>query len=124
MMSLRSSFASLVAVVSGCALAFRGVPRGLELGTVAVDLFGAEGTLVLHSLDLGSSQQIAIKAGETRLAEVPAGFYSIELVSGAAGERGSAPSSVGRGLIVVAAGQVTTLRLAIEGDTVHERLAA
>jgi hypothetical protein len=110
MMSIHASFAALVSVLSGCALACCGAPRGFALGAVAIDLSGVEGTVSLRSLGRGSSEQIAVKAGETRIADVPAGSYSVELVTDAPASRGSA--SVPRAQIVVAPGKVTTLRLA------------
>lgn len=110
-MSLRSSVASLLAILSGCALACRLAPRGLELGSVALDLLGADGTVVLHSLEHGGCEQIAVEAGKIRLAQVPAGVYRLELVSDARSERGSDLSGGGRSLIEVASGRITALRL-------------
>jgi hypothetical protein len=124
MMSLRSSLVSLVAILAGCALACRGAPKGFELGTVAIDLFGADGTVSLHSLDHGSSEQIALRAGETRMARVPAGAYSVELVGGASRERGSARSRSARAVIVVEPGQVTAVRLSGEVRGERELIAA
>lgn len=123
-MSLRSSLGSLVAILSGCMLACRGAPKGFELGTVAIDLSGAEGTVTLRSLDHGSCEQVALEAGEMRLASVPAGVYSVELVPGAPGERVSQSVGVGRAVVVVAAGEVTLLRLGVDVLEERELIAA
>jgi hypothetical protein len=124
MMSIRSSMVSLVAILAGCALACCGAPKGFELGTVAIDLSGADGTVNLYSLEHGSSEQVALRAGETRLARVPAGAYSVELVPGTSTERVSEPASIVRAVIIVASGQVTALRFAVEGGGERELMAA
>jgi hypothetical protein len=123
-MSIRSSLVSLLALLSCCALACCGVPKGLEQGTVAIDLAGADSTVNLHSLDHGSIEQVTLKAGETRVLQLSAGVYSVELVPDPVVEPGAEPAGVGQGTIVVASGRVTTLRLAVEIDSAREGLVA
>jgi hypothetical protein len=123
-MSLRLSLVSLVASLSFVAFANM-APQGAAQGTVAIDLRDANGTLTLSGLDSAESERITLKAGESRIARVPAGLYSLEFTPDVTAEPGSVQVEAGPQVIVVAAERVTTVQIESGlADADSERMAS
>jgi hypothetical protein len=123
-MSLRLSLVSLVASLSFVAFANM-APQGAAQGTVAIDLRDANGSVTLSGLDSANGERINLKAGESRIARVPAGVYSLEFTPDVMAEPGSVQVEAGPQVIVVAAERVTTVQIESGlADVDSERMAS
>jgi hypothetical protein len=124
-MSLRLSLVSLVASLSLAAFACNTEPQRADQGTVAIDLFDADGSVTLSGLDSAVSERITLKAGESRVAHLPAGLYSVEFTPDVLAEPGSVQLGTGPQVIVVAAERVTTVQIESElADADSTRMAS
>lgn len=110
-MTLRLSHIALVAALALAVSACNTEPQAPGQGTVAVNLLDADGTITLNGLDSDTSEHITLKAGESRIARLPAGLYSVDFTPDIADESGAASLGTGPELIVVVAERVTTLEV-------------
>jgi hypothetical protein len=124
-MSLRLSLVSLFTSLSLAALACNVEPQGAGQGTVAISLLDADGTVTLRGLDSASSEHIALEAGESRIARLPAGLYSVEFTPELTDDPELIQIGSGPQVIVVAAEGVTTLHVDAElRDASSTRMAS
>lgn len=110
-MSLRLSLVSLVTSLSLAAFACNTEPDAQVQGTVAISLLDADGQVTLNGLDSANSEHITLKAGESRLARLPAGLYSVEFTPEVVDEPTRVQLGAGPEVIVVVAERVTTLKI-------------
>ena len=110
-MTYRLSFAWLIAALALSASACNTEPQEPGQGTVAITLLDADGNVTLNGLDSANTERITLKAGESRMARLPAGLYSIEFTPDFTDEPGAAQIGSGPEVIVIAAERVTTLQI-------------
>lgn len=113
-MSLRLSLVSLVASLSLAGFACNLEPHAAGQGVVAIDLYDADGSVMLNALDSAKHEHITLKAGESRVARVPAGLYSVEFLPNVSEDPSAVQAGSGPQVIVVAAERVTTLHIESE----------
>lgn len=111
MITTRLSLTWLFAALAFSASACNTEPQENGQGTVAITLLDADGNVTLNGLDSASSERITLKAGEVRMARLPAGLYSVEFTPDFTDEPGPAQIGSGPEVIVVAAERVTTLQI-------------
>ncbi|MET0409916.1 MAG: hypothetical protein ABW217_01405 [Polyangiaceae bacterium] len=111
MMTSRLSFAWLIAGLACSASACNTAPQEGGEGTVAITLLDADGILTLAGLDSANTEHIVLKAGEGRIARLPAGLYSVEFTPDVTDEPGMGQLGSGPELIVIAADRVTSLQI-------------
>jgi hypothetical protein len=124
MMTSRLSFAGLITALALSASACNTGPQEGGEGTVAITLLDADGILTLNGLDSANTEHIALKAGEGRIARLPAGLYSVEFTPDVTEDPGMGQLGWGPELIVIAAERVTSLQIDSDFAADGRRMAA